>query len=292
MGHLKIIDQRLLEDVFEMHGGYVLDFSDRTFGQFFADELKVDIDAPKYMAGGTSKAKRLRYFMSVADKPLLAQTLQALWDYREGVRQNAGKAESIVNADTRMAALIQGLRGVQPAAPKSAAPSSAPSPAVTPAQRDQLKAELIRVSQLQPQPRGYAFEAFLKSMFDVHGLSAREAFRIVGEQIDGSFLLGHETYLLEAKWQNLPTGSADLYSFDGKVQNKTKFARGLFISNSGFTTDGLASFGRGKAIICMDGLDLHDALHRGLSLVDVLVKKNRRAVETGQPFVPVRDLFT
>ena len=33
-------------------------------------------------------------------------------------------------------------------------------------------------------------------------LEAREAFRLRGEQIDGSFVLGHETYVLEAKWQS------------------------------------------------------------------------------------------
>jgi len=292
MGHLRTIDKLLLEDVFEMHTGYVLDFSDRRFAQFFAGELKIDIDAPKYLGNGTSKAKRLRCFMDLAEKPLLARAIEALWEYREGVRQNAGKTDTVQNAEARVTALIRALKGepIKQQEPGAKA-ASASVVLVTQAQRELLKADLIRVSQLDPHPRGYAFETFLKSIFNVHGLEAREAFRIVGEQIDGSFQLGHETYLLEAKWQNLPTGSADLYSFDGKVQNKTKFARGLFISNSGFTPDGLESFGKGKSIICMNGLDIHDLLERGLSLADVLVKKLRRAVETGQPFVPVRDLF-
>jgi hypothetical protein len=46
--------------------------------------------------------------------------------------------------------------------------------------------------QLAAQPRGYAFEKFLKDLFDTFGLQAREAFRLRGEQIDGSFLLGQE----------------------------------------------------------------------------------------------------
>ena len=40
---LKSIDVRLLEDVFEMHGGYVLDFTNQTFAEFFGEELGVDI---------------------------------------------------------------------------------------------------------------------------------------------------------------------------------------------------------------------------------------------------------
>jgi hypothetical protein len=41
----------------------------------------------------------------------------------------------------------------------------------------------------------------------------------------------------------------------------------------------------------MDGLDLHDMLDKGLSFADAIRKKARRAAESGQPFVRVRDLF-
>ncbi len=52
-----------LDDVFEMGGGYVLNFSDRTFAQFFAEEINIDIDDRRYAQQGTSKAKRLRFFL-------------------------------------------------------------------------------------------------------------------------------------------------------------------------------------------------------------------------------------
>ena len=38
---LRSIDMRLIDELFEMGGGYVLDFSNRTFAEFFADELVV-----------------------------------------------------------------------------------------------------------------------------------------------------------------------------------------------------------------------------------------------------------
>ncbi len=41
----------------------------------------------------------------------------------------------------------------------------------------------------------------------------------------------------------------------------------------------------------MDGLDIHDLLDRKLSLKEVISAKSRRASETGQGYVPVRDLF-
>jgi hypothetical protein len=34
-------------------------------------------------------------------------------------------------------------------------------------------------------------------------------FGLRGKQIDGSFILSTETYLLEAKWQNLASGVAE-----------------------------------------------------------------------------------
>src|SRR5690349_8739927 len=49
---IRAIDLRLIDDLFEMGGGYVLDFSNRTFAEFFADELGVDIDSPQYEAEG------------------------------------------------------------------------------------------------------------------------------------------------------------------------------------------------------------------------------------------------
>jgi hypothetical protein len=148
---------------------------------------------------------------------------------------------------------------------------------------------LMALTPLQPVQRGFAFEKFLGEAFAAFDLAPRGSFRNTGEQIDGSFVLG-TTYLLEAKWQAERTGIDDLRSFTGKVQDKADWARGLFISNSGFTEVGLEVFGRGKPILCMDGLDLYESL-KNRNLSEVIARKDRRAVETGRPFVPYRDLF-
>jgi hypothetical protein len=96
----------------------------------------------------------------------------------------------------------------------------------------------------------------------------------------------------EAKWQSAPTGAADLHAFQGKLEQKAAWARGLFVSNSGFTEDGSVAFGRGKRVVCMDGLDLYDMLDGELPLNVALDRKVRRAAETGQPFERIRDLFS
>lgn len=289
MNKIRTIDIRLLDDIFDMGGGYVLDFSDRTFAAFFLEKLNIDITDQRYYLDGTSKAKRLRCFFRTVDSSTAALALRALWDYREEIRQRANQPEKIVNAHSRFLELLNRLKGTQPAAqpaPAAASKSSLNREAVA-----QLKAELLAVASMAPQARGYAYEKFLKKLFDTYGLEARQAFRLQGEQIDGSFQLGHETYLLEAKWQGLPIGAADLYVFQGKIGEKASWARGLFVSDSGFTPEGLAAFGKGKSVVCLSGLDLYDMLDREISLNHVLERKVRRAAETGFPFIQVRDLF-
>lgn len=169
--------------------------------------------------------------------------------------------------------------------------STWPKPALDTRRILGLKTKLIEHSSLPPHPRGNAFETWLKEAFDCFGLEAREPFRHRGEQIDGSFVLQGETYLVEAKWQSAQTPAADLHAVHGKLEQKAAWARCLFVSNSGFTPDRLAAFGRAKRVICMDGLDLFDALDRGIQLNHVLERKVRRAAESGLPFERVRDLF-
>lgn len=156
---------------------------------------------------------------------------------------------------------------------------------------ERLKNELLALTSIDAHARGYAFETFLRELFNAFGLLAQEPFRLKGEQIDGSFQLGNEIYLVEAKWHNKPIGVADLHTFHGKIEQKAAWTRGLFVSNSGFTEDGLTAFGRGKRVICMDGYDLYETLNRELPLSHVLERKVRRAAETGSPFIRVRDLY-
>jgi hypothetical protein len=288
MPNIRSIDMLFLDELFEMGGGYVLNFSDRTMSRFFAEELNVDIDDPSYAENGGSKGRRLRCYLQKVDIPTVVRTLRALWEYREAIRQQAKKAESVENAEGRLLSLINRLEGKPDAAQPSGQP---PKPAFDRPCLLALRSDLLGFTQLTPQKRGYAFETFLRDLFNVFGLEAREPFRLKGEQIDGSFLLQGQTYLVEAKWQDTQTGVADLHTFHGKLEQKAAWTRGLFVSHSGFTEDGLAAFGRGKRAICMDGLDLFDTLSRELPLNHVLEKKVRRAAETGLPFARVRDLF-
>jgi len=157
----------------------------------------------------------------------------------------------------------------------------------------ELKNKLLELSSLPPQERGFQFEKFIKDLFEIFKLAPQSSFRLVGEQIDGSFQFQGETYLVEATWQSKQIGQEKLLTFSGKVGGKAQWSRGLLISNSGFSLDGLEAFTRGKPtnIICMDGLDLYYILEGKLDLCSVLERKARRAAETNQAYVSVRELF-
>lgn len=47
--------------------GYVLDFSDRRFSEFFDDAFGIDVDQQKYAANGLSKRNRLTTFIATED---------------------------------------------------------------------------------------------------------------------------------------------------------------------------------------------------------------------------------
>lgn len=286
MPNIRSIDMIFLDELFEMGSGYVLNFSNPTFARFFAEELNVDIEDPTFAENGTSKGRRLRCFLQKVEIPVVVKTLKALWEYREAIRMRDGKPEQIENAQGRLLSLINRLEGKP-----DAQPAEAPTAAYDRPKLLALRNDLIGFTQLAPQQRGYAFETLLRDLFNVFGLQAREPFRLKGEQIDGSFVLQGETYLIEAKWQSAQTGVADLHTFHGKLEQKAAWTRGLFVSNSGFTEEGLTAFGRGKRVICMDGLDIFDTLSRELPLNHVLESKVRRAAETGLPFARVRELF-
>jgi hypothetical protein len=140
---------------------------------------------------------------------------------------------------------------------------------------------------------GLSLERVLNELFALCDLEPNEPFRVVGEQIDGSFLLDSEVYLLEAKWTAAAVGVSELFVFRGKVEGKSSFTRGLFISVNGFSQPAIQAITAGKqpTFVMMDGADLYRALEGHLQLDVLLRRKVRRLAERGEPFVPISELF-
>lgn len=134
-----------------------------------------------------------------------------------------------------------------------------------------------------PQSRGFAFENFLKDLFEINGLQPRGSFKIEGEQIDGSFILHKEIYLLEAKWTNKPVDKAALVNFNEKVSSKSRFTRGLFISYSGYSEEALKTFDSGRKVntVLMTVKELESVLDREKDFKEFLWDKVRALGEEG-----------
>jgi len=153
--------------------------------------------------------------------------------------------------------------------------------------------ELLNLNKLAPQERGYAFEKFLNTLFNTFDMKARSPFRLVGEQIDGSIEFEGNIHLIEAKWQNALVGNADLLVLHGKVGGKATWSRGIFISYSGFTKEGLEAFSKGRPtnLIAVTGQDLYFILEGGMPLNQMMRLKARLAAEEGRVYVPVQELL-
>jgi hypothetical protein len=105
------LDLPAIEDVLGMGGGYVLDFSNRTFAMFFAD-LGIDID--KDFPEG-SKANRLRAFLRGADPARVAQVLEALLE-----RRGTNDGDESMPQLAKVKNLVARMRGTQVSLPSEA----------------------------------------------------------------------------------------------------------------------------------------------------------------------------
>jgi hypothetical protein len=90
---LKQSQIRRLDKLLEMREGYVLDFSNRTFSEFFEDEFGFDIYHEKYDLHGGSKAKRLRALIEAEEGPVVASVVQKLWLWRLASKGKAPVAD-------------------------------------------------------------------------------------------------------------------------------------------------------------------------------------------------------
>lgn len=158
------------------------------------------------------------------------------------------------------------------------------------AAREEFRQRFLALTELaDPQQRGYQLEKFLNNFMEFEGLSPRESFRIVGEQIDGSFSWSNRTHLVEAKWVRDRVDGASFGAFDYKISGKTADTRGLFVSIHGYSQTAIAALnGKGALrFVCIDGTHLMRATEFGWSLSRLLHIVWRHADETGEAYLPV-----
>lgn len=101
MSSLTDIEKRYLEKLLGMQSGYVLDYSDATFGEFF-NRHRISIHGPKYQTYGTSKAKKMRAFWESEPDALVGKVLSEMLDsYEANCDLNKKEVDSSVLAKSR-----------------------------------------------------------------------------------------------------------------------------------------------------------------------------------------------
>ena len=116
MSTLSVIDRRYLEKFLDMGGGYVLRYSDKTFGAFFQRHA-IDIHGPKYQTLGTSKANKLRAFWDIDNDSVVGKVMSGMVDeYVVDCELNNKNVDSALLEKVRgIVARLSGTQATKPA---------------------------------------------------------------------------------------------------------------------------------------------------------------------------------
>jgi hypothetical protein len=272
MSDLTFAEKQKFEQLLGMASGYVLDFSNRTFAEFVKDSSGRDIYDDRYNNASGSKAHRLRMFWQKEDNRMVGKLMSDMLDY-------LGESGPRVEMCRLIVGRLLGQTSVHHA-PQEPMPSQHQLSRTL----AELKEEFVTLAaQLDRNEAGLRLEKFLNRLFETFQLRPRQPFRVVGEQIDGSFEMDGQIYLLELKWEKRALPEADLLIFRGKIEGKSTFTRGVFVAINGISAEARDAITRGKApsFFVMNGHDLMMILNEAMSLPDFLRRRVRLLAEEG-----------
>lgn len=291
MSSLTNLEKRKFEQLLGMGGGYVLNFSNSSFAEFVIDSTGLNIYDSRYDYGSGSKANRLRGFWRQEGDSVVGKLMSEMLDY--GVENGSFTDKDALFESCRriVARLLQDSPVVEAQTDSKHMERSAEQQRSQ--ELSQLKEEFLRLAAESDRNKaGLALEKLLNQLFGLFELQPRQGFRITGEQIDGSFELDGDIYLLEAKWEKAALPEAELLIFRGKIEGKSTFTRGVFIAFNDVTSEAQDAITRGKApsFFIMNGHDLVMVLCGAMTLVDFLRARRRLLAEEGRVCVPFSEL--
>lgn len=254
----------------------------------FSDAAK-EIGLPAAWQGG-SKLPAIQHLVEVAfDRSRLQALLLVV--LREGIKYRDRGASPVSREEVVVLSLTARALGLRiPELEDRRLVTSLPSrsagleehrlQAVLPTVLDGVKVAYEKVkNNPDSQARGYDFQDFLQTLFSAFNLEPQKSFRVAGEEIDGSFLLDSEVYLLEARWRSKPTVKSDLVNFHSKVTGKSTFSRGAFLSMGPFQPEALEEFNRGRppGFVVVSRKELESVV-LGSERLDIMLRRKVRLV--------------
>ncbi|MFZ3080969.1 MAG: hypothetical protein WA109_14925 [Bellilinea sp.] len=302
MPKLTTFEKLSFEKLFGMETGYVIDFSNRTFGEFILENVGIDIFQLKYAYTSGSKANRLRAFWSKEDNLLVGKLLLRLLEYWK-IRKNLNNqiitlsekdlyekcvivAENLLNNNPNKNSNHQEFELIK----KKERESN---------KEYQLNLLLKMFDDLSIssdyQTRGFLLQDLLNKLFLLYEISVSKSFQRNegGEQIDGAFSLQGWYYLIECKWTKKLADIRELDSLLGKVNRSGKQAMGLFLSIDGWSENVpyLLKQNPQKCIILMEGYDLRNVLNGTIDLIKLLTAKITKLSLDSEPYLSVKEIM-
>jgi hypothetical protein len=235
MANFTFSEKQLIESVFGMNSGYFLDFSNREFEEFMKDVVSYSI-YEKYP--GLSKAKMFREFLKDETEPYIGKAIILLLNY---MKENGLITSDISEKTAILDELGRKLLGKDNT--HNPRKQQSPKPNISEVDFDSLKTELLAIENIPSnQARGYAFEKYLNHLFKAFNLDPHASYRTEYDQIDGSFVLGGNTVLIEAKYRTNVIPKDDLILFSNKIESKSHFPKGLFVTYSSVDSKSIEYF--------------------------------------------------
>lgn len=109
MSSITDVEKRYFEKLFGMGSGYVLDYSDATYGELF-NRHGIRIHSSKYQTYGTSKAKKMRSFWEQEPDAVVGKLLSEILDSYEAscTLTNQAKEAAVLQEARRIATRLLG----------------------------------------------------------------------------------------------------------------------------------------------------------------------------------------
>lgn len=132
-----------------------------------------------------------------------------------------------------------------------------------------------RMQTETPQRRGYLLEELIEELCIESQITVLSPFRAQNEQIDGAFMLGEITFLLECKAVAGAVGLQAIDALFGKLSRRPENTWGIFVSMEGFSSGIKSSVSEypSKRILLITKSDLTQVIEERLTWSELLEER-------------------
>jgi len=133
-----------------------------------------------------------------------------------------------------------------------------------------------RISRMEPQPRGNAFQRLFAEIAQRHGWSQQVSVRTSHEEMDVIINREREIYLVECKWEREPIQARIVRELHGKLSSRAD-VRGIIVSMSGFSQGAIRQvedYAGDRAILLFGPEDVRSMVFNQVAFDELLNEKH------------------